>query len=353
MGTDKQLTTDTRHTLATANDNEKEGLTGSAGGDIRNYIDPHTDAETPGVLGDSLASKLGAVVVEDILLGTNEVQTVQINALTGTFTLTSGDDETAPIAVGASAAAVQAACRAAWGEGSVDVTRAGSAGSYTYTLVYRGPFSSMDVDEVVVDDTSAVHTKEVQRITVDATSGTWKVKYGAEGTLSSALDFNISAENLKAAIEGLAEWPEGRTVTVTGGPGNAGGTSPYVITADQDGDISQLVSSDVDLSGGGATVTHTTLTQGVAHSNVVETTTEGDGPRGGVSFVYTEVSSDEDYTIEVVVKRGTQSRIVQDVDSPLLITDLDLGGAYTFLFRSVGPGGSVSALTKVTATITS
>jgi hypothetical protein len=68
---------------------------------------------------------------------------------------------------------------------------------------------------------------EIQTITVDATGGTFTVTF--DGEVTGALAFNISAANLQAALEGLASLNPG-DVVVTGGPGAAGGGTPYTLT---------------------------------------------------------------------------------------------------------------------------
>lgn len=68
---------------------------------------------------------------------------------------------------------------------------------------------------------------EVASIAVDATGGTWQVAFDGETTTAQA--FNVSAANLLTAINNLSNVSPG-DVTVTGGPGSAGGATPYVIT---------------------------------------------------------------------------------------------------------------------------
>lgn len=103
---------------------------------------------------------------------------------------------------------------------------------------------------------------EVQRITVDATSGTWKVAFKGSAQ-SSALAEAITAANLQTALRALSTIA-GANVTVTGADGG-----PFTITF-----IGTLAASNqpkidvtnVDLAGGGATVTVTTITPGSAAS---------------------------------------------------------------------------------------
>lgn len=103
-------------------------------------------------------------------------------------------------------------------------------------------------------------TDEVQSVTVDGTAGTYTLEF--KGETSAAIDFDATASELKAALELLDTIDE---VTVTGGPGDDGGTSPYVVTfggfnGGQDQPL--LVADDAGLTGTGVTVA--VVTEGVA-----------------------------------------------------------------------------------------
>lgn len=124
---------------------------------------------------------------------------------------------------------------------------------------------------------------EVQSIAVDATAGQWRATFNAQTT--GDLAFDITAAALQTALEALSSIGVGN-VTVSGGPGNAGATNPYVVTfvgtlggANQP----QMTTSNgtTALSGGAATATVTTTTQGVAPVNEVKTVTIGNKPSGG------------------------------------------------------------------------
>jgi hypothetical protein len=128
------------------------------------------------------------------------------------------------------------------------------------------------------------HTNQVDQVTapavyeikVDATGGTFDLS--VDGDLVDDAAFNISAANLKTAIVAASdELQEVQDeVTVTGGPGNAGGTTPYILTVpDLEGhDEPVTVTSPADaLTGGAGTVTVTLTGGGVvaSHSTTVVT----------------------------------------------------------------------------------
>lgn len=68
---------------------------------------------------------------------------------------------------------------------------------------------------------------ESASIAVDATGGTFTV--GVEGANTAAIAFNATAAAVQAALEALPGVAPG-DLTVSGGPGSAGGATPYVIT---------------------------------------------------------------------------------------------------------------------------
>lgn len=107
--------------------------------------------------------------------------------------------------------------------------------------------------------TSALLTSDVQTVKVDATSGNYTLEYG--GVKTGNLAYNLTAAELQTKLELLT--PLQGNIAVTGGPGNSGGTTPYVVTFINNlaaRAVEVLVAASVSLSGGGAavTVTHTT-----------------------------------------------------------------------------------------------
>lgn len=102
---------------------------------------------------------------------------------------------------------------------------------------------------------------EIVRIAVDATGGTFTATWG--GATSAAIAFNASPQAVKAAV--VAAWAVGdNDLIVTGGPGNAGATTPYLLefTGNYAGeDVSAVTTSAVSLTGGAGTAA-VTVTQG-------------------------------------------------------------------------------------------
>lgn len=105
-------------------------------------------------------------------------------------------------------------------------------------------------------------TNEIQSVKVQATGGTFKLTFETKQT--AAIEWNATAAKLKAALEALTNIAKG-DVKVTGGPGDEGGTKPYVVTfegAYADKNVGSLTADATALTGGEHKVTVTTSTAG-------------------------------------------------------------------------------------------
>lgn len=114
------------------------------------------------------------------------------------------------------------------------------------------------------DPGTVVH--ESASIAVDATGGTFTITF--QGETTAAIAFNATAAAVKAALELLPGINLG-DITVTGGPGDSGGTTPYVITFTEAGQYSDqdappITTGAGSLTGGAGTAVVTTTTGGGA-----------------------------------------------------------------------------------------
>lgn len=111
---------------------------------------------------------------------------------------------------------------------------------------------------------------ESASIAVDATGGTWRITI--EGQTTADIAFNATAAAVKLAIELLPGIGPGDIKSVTGGPGVAGGGTPYVITwggryQGKDAPaITTVVTGTPPLLTGGAATAAVTTTAGVEKS---------------------------------------------------------------------------------------
>lgn len=124
--------------------------------------------------------------------------------------------------------------------------------------------------------TSRLGDKEVQKITVKATGGKFKVIYS--GKTTTAVKFNATAPELQAALIALSNIDEG-DVVVTGGPGDEEGTVPYVLTWNKGEDVAAVTTDATELTGGEHKATVSTTTAGSASGSLkvsLETEVAGD-----------------------------------------------------------------------------
>lgn len=84
-----------------------------------------------------------------------------------------------------------------------------------------------EADNAITRNADAAGTNEVQKVTVKAKKGNFKLKFQGEET--AAIKFNATAKEVQEALEALGGIDPG-DVVVTGGPGDEGGTTPYTVT---------------------------------------------------------------------------------------------------------------------------
>jgi len=115
----------------------------------------------------------------------------------------------------------------------------------------------------VVGSTQAFYTvtatdkNENQLVTVDATSGNFTLTFSAQTTANIA--YNASASDVQTALEALSNIAPGDVIVTKPATGKwiVKFTQAYLNT-----NVAQMTATDVDLSGGGDTVTVSTLNQG-------------------------------------------------------------------------------------------
>lgn len=115
--------------------------------------------------------------------------------------------------------------------------------------------------------TGGADANEVQSVKVQGTGGFFKLKFGEDETAN--IKWNASAVEVQAALEALPSINPG-DVTVTGGPGNEAGSTPYTVTFGgrlEKTDVAQLTATDT-LTGGEEKVTVSTSTAGAGSSDI-------------------------------------------------------------------------------------
>lgn len=174
-----------------------------------------------------------ATTVPGVAATTDEVQTVTLTggSTTGTWDLVVPTYGTiAGIAYNASGASVQTSFRALHADTSAcTVVRSGAGTSgdpYVYTITYLGTLAQTNVAEVTVTP-NALGINEVQHVTVTGNGGTFTITYSGQTT--DPIAYNATAGAVQTALLALSNL-DTADVVVTGGPGDATGSAPYVLT---------------------------------------------------------------------------------------------------------------------------
>ncbi len=159
-----------------------------------------------------------------------------------------------------------------------------------------------DVVNVGTDNGGAAN--EVQKLTVAAISGTFTLTFGAGTT--AALPYNASASEVEAALNALATiGGAGGFVTVTGGPGNASGSSPYVITFGGSKGGADVAQISINTSGLGASPGAQLSCVGAGQEPLKSLTYKwlrnGVAIGGATASTYTTVAADEGKAIQCQV----------------------------------------------------
>jgi len=205
----------------------------------------------------------------------DERQRIWIGSSGGSFTLNFDGNTTTPIPFNASAATVQTRLEALENIDPGEVVVSGGPGDLgansPYEVAFQGGLSGTAVPEIVVN---GAQLYRVDRLTVNATGGSFQLRFNAEESQTTTeIPFDASAATVQAELEALSGLEPGQ-VTVTGGPGDAGATTPYIITfngAALGGGPSNLTVFKSPLSGGvptsGMTLTRLSFTRVVSVSS--------------------------------------------------------------------------------------
>lgn len=218
----------------------------------------------------------------DVVPATNEVQRVNLtNAVGGTFRLTFNGQQTATIPYNATVAQVRTALEALSSVGANNVAVTGDSGGPWY-VEFRGALAANNVSVMTINTSGltaappqvlvstmangAPSVNEVQRIQlVNTTGGSFPLIYA--GRVTQLLPFNSSAAAVQAALRALP--PVGdNNISVAGG--NGGPWTVEFIGVLGGKSINSLKGGNAQLTGVGADVTVTTLTEGVSPVNEVQ-----------------------------------------------------------------------------------
>lgn len=278
----------------------------------------------------------------------NEIQAISFNSAPtgGTFTITYAGQTTGALAFNADAATVETAIEALSNVTSVTVTKSTAAGIPTWRVEFDGADAALDLPSmttttssltggsvpVVTTQAATPYTNEVQRITLigNPAGGTFTLSFGGDTT--SALDFDATAAEVKAELDGLSSIS---SVTVTGSVGG-----PWTITFDGTGEFGEnvdpLTGSGASLSG--ATVTVNTTQAAATPVNEQQQVALTGSPTGGtftLTFVadttaaipYNASASDIQIALESIASVGSGNVVVTGASPIWTVEFIDgLGG---------------------------
>lgn len=313
-----------------------------------------------GVEVEDIAAPGVAVVATTVggVAGVDEQQTVTLGGSPdgGTFTLTHGVNTTAGIAFNAANSAVKSAMVSAGIGASGDLTVAGSNGG-PYTVTFTGDFAGTNVAQMTasaagltktgsgtavvattVPGAAEPATDEQQTITVTATGGTFTVTYSGQTT--GALAHDISAADLKIALEGLSNIdPDDLTVTLNAGVYTVtfGGTLAAT-------DVAQMTTTVTSLVGSAGTVTVATSVPGVVPVKEVQVVTFYAGEGSTFTLTAEGQSATSAIDLDVATADDVEARLdVAGVEGDIQVTGA-VGGPFTLTYGNVTAPGNRSAV---------
>jgi hypothetical protein len=252
---------------------------------------------------------------------TSESQSVIVDATGGSFTLSAHTQPT----VGSGTLT----------NGSTNV--AAVSGSFTVGQTIAGPGIAAGTTITALGSFSNLANSRLTLSAPATASGVQSLTASVRAT-TTALPWNASAAQVQSALESLSVVGD-ENVTVAGGPGDAGGTTPYVVTfvgAWAGVNVAPLTTESDALTGGAATATVVT-TRPVRNLTLIgNTTAEGVGVFGASedgSHIYFSAT---DQLVEggPAVTTGRQLFLWQDVDQAP-------GGRLSFIGEI--PGGDASS----------
>lgn len=157
-------------------------------------------------------------------------------------------------------------------------------------------------------------TNEVQEITVKAKAGNIKISF--DGQTTALIAYNATAAAMQTALEALSN-VDAEDIVVTGGPGDEGGTKPYVLTFGGQYEETNVSAVTTDVSGlteGTKTAAVTTKTAGVGGSRA--------RVRRWVSQAYRAICDHKPWPFLYATKEGEAPLEIEDFGHVQAVVDL-------------------------------
>lgn len=299
-------------------------------------------------VGSSVSTPMAGV------LRANEVQTVEINGTTGTFTHTFGGFTTPAIPVEASPLAVQniLANLPSIGPGNVSVT--GAVGNYA--IEYIGVLAGVDQALIGIDTTAAnpggssrwtsqnavAGADEVQALTIVPTANGGSFNLTFNGDTTGQIAFNASASAVRAALGALPSINGVQNVTVSGAAGG-----PYAVTFVHDLGLSNQPALTIDDS-----------SIATARNLLINTTRQGGTPVNDVQTISLPLNvSGGSFSLSVggapipvnLLATATAGQVETALETSPAVNDVSVngpaGGPWAVEFLSPNPGTPAPLIT--------
>jgi hypothetical protein len=154
----------------------------------------------------------------------NQVETLTVNATSGTFELGYNNNYTAALAYNVSAADLHTAIGGLTGIGAANVTVSQSGNVYTITFV--GSLGNMGLQELQTNNPVdiAIQSSHVQVVTVNQASGSFLLGYN--GNFSAPITVGASASTVQSTLQNVSGIGKNNVSVI--GSGTA--ASPYIVT---------------------------------------------------------------------------------------------------------------------------
>lgn len=193
----------------------------------------------------------------------------------------------------------------------------------------EGEFLSSIGGDVVAHGPGDSSVDETQQLRIAASSGTFKLGFenpwsGGGKQETAALPFNASAVEVKAALNALSTIGGlGGSVSVTGGPGDATGSTPYTIVFEGNLGGDDVPELSIDRTGlGTASIGGMLRCSSLTEANAYEYRwlRNGDEIPGAESPTYTTVAADEGKSIQCkVIARNSAESVAIGVANPVYV----------------------------------
>lgn len=283
----------------------------------------------------------------------DEVQTINMSASGGTYTVTLGASTSAAIAFNASASALQSALEAMPSIGVGNVRVSGGTTS-PYALTFQGALADTNLTQITLNTGSLTGGTATAATTADGAALGGSFTLGFESGVTGAINLGDSAASIQTKLEALAG---AGNIKVLGSSTSAGGTYLLLFSGARANSAQSPITATGSLTGTGANVTAATLLGGGLTGHETQSVTLiGNGLGGYFTLIFNG-------QVTAPIPAGASAAAVQAAlevvgtigAGNVLVTrgDTDSSNSYYVTFRGANGNQDVPALTATLGTLTS